>query len=104
MVASRAEHTREDKGNWEWRCFYPLEPLAEGQALPLEGYREDVYFPAGPEIGVKLRDGKGKLEVKLRQQEFAIEGHAKAEKWSKSKYKDCFDKKEKNLILEKIAT
>ena len=30
---------------WEWRYFLPV-PLPEGP-LPLEGKREDVYFPAG---------------------------------------------------------
>lgn len=66
---------------WEWRFFSPL-PIEAG-ALPLEGEREDVYFPATEEVGLKLRRGEGELEAKLRTDCLEIEGRGTAEKWRK---------------------
>lgn len=39
-------------GVWEWRYFVKL-PLPEGP-LPLEGKREDLYFPAGESLGYSV--------------------------------------------------
>jgi hypothetical protein len=52
---------------WEWRCFSLLSTHYPGEPLPIPPTaREDVYFPASPSLGVKLRNGAGLLEVKER--------------------------------------
>eukprot|EP01047_Picozoa_sp_COSAG01_P114940 COSAG01_NODE_43598_length_428_cov_0.775076_1_plen_101_part_10 len=51
--------------------------------------REDVYFPASSTAGLKLRRGKGKLEVKLCHETCAIAGRGQAECWSKQLSGGC---------------
>lgn len=71
---------------WEWRFFVPV-PLDEGE-LPLAGQREDIYFPAGDGLGLKLRNGSSQsLEVKKRLNQ-SPEG---AEQWSKSLHRGCLN-------------
>ena len=47
---------------------------------PLEGVREDIYYPADSNIGVKLRNGKGALEIKVCRQR---DERSKVEEWDK---------------------
>eukprot|EP00435_Cladocopium_sp_Y103_P014331 s4626_g3.t1 len=71
---------------WEWRFFVPV-PLDEGE-LPLAGQREDIYFPAGDGLGLKLRNGCSEsLEVKRRLKR-APEG---PEQWRKSLHQGCLN-------------
>ncbi|CAL1138822.1 unnamed protein product [Cladocopium goreaui] len=74
------------RAGWEWRFFVPV-PLDEGE-LPLAGQREDIYFPAGDGLGLKLRNGSSQsLEVKKRLNQ-SPEG---AEQWSKSLHRGCLN-------------
>mmetsp|Transcript_20926 Transcript_20926/g.34865 ORF Transcript_20926/g.34865 Transcript_20926/m.34865 type:complete len:192 (-) Transcript_20926:251-826(-) len=71
---------------WEWRFFVPV-PLDEGE-LPLAGQREDIYFPAGDGLGLKLRNGRAQfLEVKKRLKQ----SPSGAEQWSKSLHGGCLN-------------
>eukprot|EP01051_Picozoa_sp_SAG22_P020324 SAG22_NODE_4063_length_1401_cov_1.186636_1_plen_201_part_01 len=72
---------------WEWRYFVPSAELAGAEAL--NGCREDVYFAATTGAGLKLRDGAGELEVKLRTDTVAIAGRGEAEKWKKRHHRGC---------------
>jgi len=72
---------------WEWRYFAPS-PLP-ADASELRACREDVYFPASSTAGLKLRRGKGKLEVKLCHETCAIAGRGQAECWSKQLSGGC---------------
>ena len=76
-----------EHGAWEWRYFAPS-PLP-ADASELRGCREDVYFPASSTAGLKLRRGKGKLEVKLCHETCAIAGRGQAECWSKQLSGGC---------------
>jgi len=74
---------------WEWRYFVRLPPAADSDDALLAGCREDVYFPAGDGAGLKLRNGEGELEVKLRKATRDIEGRGCAENWKKRCFRDC---------------
>jgi hypothetical protein len=77
---------------WEWRYFQPM-PAPDDGPLPLQGKREDVYFPAGNDMGMKLRNGSGELEVKSRTQCSNANGKlpSPAEYWVKTIHSDCLD-------------
>lgn len=60
---------------FEWRVF-----LRDPQLEPLEAVREDIYYPADSNIGVKLRNGKGALEIKTCRQR---DERSKVEEWDK---------------------
>lgn len=66
-------------------------PLSPDEPLPLAGHREDVYFPASEAAGVKLRNGHGELEVKLRTQASDAGGVLQgcAEYWVKEHHSGC---------------
>lgn len=59
---------------WEHRWFAPSES-ALTELGPRQDLRTDIYFPASDDVGVKLRDGRGDLEVKacLGRAEGAVE-------------------------------
>eukprot|EP00930_Biecheleria_cincta_P015505 TRINITY_DN12915_c0_g1_i2.p1 TRINITY_DN12915_c0_g1~~TRINITY_DN12915_c0_g1_i2.p1 ORF type:complete len:271 (+),score=44.04 TRINITY_DN12915_c0_g1_i2:106-918(+) len=74
-----------DEGAWEWRYFVQT-------AVPssdLAGKREDVYFPASCAAGLKLRNGTGSLEVKLRTGTLEIASRGVAERWTKRLHRSC---------------
>merc|ERR1719421_487609 len=92
---------------WEWLYFVKT-CLPEDGTLPLEGKREDIYFPASESVGVKLRNGIGSVEVKLRTQASDADGclPAPAEFWKKSKHSGCLIKGEKgdeHVVLDAAA-
>eukprot|EP00937_MAST-01D_sp_MAST-1D-sp2_P008158 g8158.t1 len=73
---------------WEWRYWIapeqdwtPVHPKDGGGA---EEVREDIYFPCGADVGLKLRAGAGGLEVKLRTKAIQLAGRGCAEKWKKA--------------------
>ena len=94
-------------GNWEWRYFVKL-PSVENLQDHLKGVREDLYYIATPHIGLKLRNGDPKLEVKTCHQEFEIfydnlsknVSKGKMQLWSKSKFKNCVEENN-DLKLDK---
>ncbi|CAE7216244.1 DHRS13, partial [Symbiodinium sp. CCMP2592] len=59
-------------------------PLPDGP-LPLAGKREDLYFPTGASLGLKLRNGAGALEAKRRLRR-SKEG---VELWVKTLHEGC---------------
>lgn len=68
---------------WEWRYFVRSDtPVAAGN-------REDIYFPCGAGLGLKLRNGDGMLEEKTRKKVALIEGMGEAEKWKKQLLPDA---------------
>lgn len=66
-AASALPVTRVSAG-WEWRYFAELPMPEGGWRTFLAGAREDIYFPSGPAVGLKLRNGKGELELKIRRE------------------------------------
>eukprot|EP01065_Artemidia_motanka_P012497 TRINITY_DN16885_c0_g1_i1.p1 TRINITY_DN16885_c0_g1~~TRINITY_DN16885_c0_g1_i1.p1 ORF type:complete len:217 (+),score=60.70 TRINITY_DN16885_c0_g1_i1:50-652(+) len=77
---------------WEWRYFARRALPADGAKF-LAGHREDVYFPGTASVGMKLRDGGGSLEVKVRSDQSEPSdlppSCGTAEKWKKSMYEGC---------------
>jgi len=74
---------------WEWRIFVPSACPADG-SVPLDGCREDIYFPADAAAGLKLRNGVGSLEVKLqidKREVSTAAGHS--ENWQKTLHSRC---------------
>jgi 8-oxo-dGTP pyrophosphatase MutT (NUDIX family) len=53
--------------------------------------RRDVYFPASPAVGLKLRNGRGKLEAKIRKDLAAMggDGGGYADRWKKTMHDPC---------------
>ena len=60
---------------WEYRWFAPAASVLNEMGPRREELRIDIYFPASDDLGVKLRDGQGDLEVKacLGREEGAVE-------------------------------
>jgi hypothetical protein len=92
---------------WEWRYFVKT-CLPEDGTLPLEGKREDIYFPASESAGFKLRNGSGGVEVKLRTRTSDADGclPAPAEFWQKSIHSGCvakLERGEKHVVLDAAA-
>ena len=49
---------------YEYRWFAPAAPEAAAR-LRAAKLRKDIYFPATDDVGLKLRDGRGNVEVKV---------------------------------------
>ena len=88
---------------WEWRYFTKRELTLDG-IKHLCGKREDIYFLGTPGVGLKLRNGNGSLEVKVRADIRAMgEQQGMAEKWVKSIYPGLTknsDELDENACLE----
>lgn len=90
--------------SWEWRYFVQTALPADG-SLPLQGQREDVYFPASEAAGIKLRNGQGHLEVKLRTRvsDAGVSLPGRAEYWVKDLHDGCLVREKGEVHVDAAA-
>ena len=68
---------------WEYRWFAPLTDAARLGRLRAGVSREDVYYIATDDLGIKLRNGRGDVEVKVCKERRPAPGGGAMEHWNK---------------------